>query len=80
MVKEVALGPERSGGFTLECLELESGVLAKEVQFFYLYFEVLDRPESDAHVIFIAMVIVGDDCGVWFVGLVCGSISSAADR
>ena len=43
-------------------------------------FEVLDRSGSDDHVICIAMVIVGDACGGWFSGLVCGSISSISDR
>ena len=58
---------------------LEPGELAEEVKFFELNFEVLDRPGRDANVICVAMVVVGDDCGGRFVGLVCGFIASAAD-
>ncbi len=47
-----------------------SGVLAKEVQFRELYFEVLDGSGSNAIVICISMVIVGDDSEGWLVGLV----------
>ena len=54
--------------------------MAEEVQFFELDFEVLDRAGSDAHVICIAMVILCDDCGGRFVGLVCGFISSDVDN
>ena len=47
--------------------------------FFELDFEVLDSPGRDTHVIRVAMVVVGEDCGGGFVGLICGFISSAAD-
>ena len=57
---------------------MDPGVLAKEVQFFELDFEVLNSPGCDAHVIYVAMVVIGDDCGGRFVGLVCGFITSAA--
>ncbi len=73
------MSPEPTGRFTFGGLELEPGVLAEEVKFFELYFEVLDRPGSDAHVICVAMVVAADDCGGRFVELVCGFISSAAD-
>ena len=49
------------------------------MQFFELDFEVLDIPGSDDDVICVAMVVVGDDRGGRFVGLVCGFISSAVD-
>ena len=62
IVKGVALGPKRSSGFTLGCLELESDVLAKEVDFFELDFEVLYSPDRDAYIIGVAMVVVCDDC------------------
>ena len=52
--------------------------MVEEVQFFELNFEVLDRPGRDAHVICVAMVVVGDDCGGRVVGLICGFIISAA--
>ena len=58
---------------------MEPGVLAEEVQFFELDFEVLDSPGRDARVIRVAMVVVGDDCGGGFVELICGFISSTAD-
>ena len=54
--------------------------MAKEAEFFELDFEVLDRPDRDVHVFSIAMVVVDDDCGGRFVGLVCGFITSAVDR
>ena len=41
VVEGIAMGPEGSGGFTLRCLKLKYGVLAEEVQFLELYFEVL---------------------------------------
>ena len=53
--------------------------MADEVQFFELDFDVLDSPGRDAHVIRVAMVVVSDDCGGGFVGLICGFISFAAD-
>ena len=79
MVEGVAKPPERSSGFAFGDLELEPGVLVEEVKFFELYFEVLDGSDRDAHVVRVAMVVVGDDCGGRFVGLVCGFIASAAD-
>ena len=57
---------------------MEPGVLADDVQFFELDFEVLDSLGRDAHVIFVAIVVVGDDCGGRFLGLVCGFITSAS--
>jgi hypothetical protein len=63
MVEGVAMCPECSGGFTLRCLKLKFGVLAEEVQFLEMYFEVLDGSGSNANVICIAMVIVCDDSG-----------------
>jgi hypothetical protein len=57
---------------------LEPGVLAEEVQFFELYFEVLDGSGCDAHLIRVAMIVAGDSSGGRFVGLVCGFIASAA--
>ena len=58
---------------------MEAGVLAEEVEFFELDFEVLDSSGCDAHIIGIAMFVVGNDCGGGFVGFVCGFVSSAAD-
>ena len=49
------------------------------MQFFELDFEVLVSPGRDDHVIRVAMVVVGDDCGSGFVELIYGFISSAAD-
>ena len=49
------------------------------MQFFEFDFEVLDRPCSEAHVICIAVVIVGDDCEGRFEGLVCVFTSPAAE-
>jgi len=57
---------------------LESGVLAKEVWFFELYFEILDGSGRDAYVVRVAMVVICDDCGGRFVGLVCGFVAPAA--
>ena len=48
---------------------MEPRVLAEEVKLFELDLGVLDRPSRDAHVICVAMVVVGDDCGGRFVGL-----------
>ena len=78
MVEGVAKPPKQSGDFAFGGLELEPGVLTEEVQFSELYFEVKDGPGRDAHVIIIAMVVVGVDCGCRFVGLVCGFIASDA--
>ena len=52
--------------------------MAEEVQFFEFNFEVLDSPGRDAHVICVAMVVVGEACGGRLMGLLCGFISSAA--
>jgi len=79
VVEGVAKPPERSGGFALLGLQLEHGVLAKEVQFLEFYFEILDGSGRDAYVVRVAMVVVGDDCGCRFVGLVCGFVFSVAD-
>jgi len=38
----------------------------------------IDPAVMRTHVICIDMVVVGDDCGGQFVGLVCGFIASAA--
>ena len=54
--------------------------MAEEVEFFELDFEVLYISGCDARVIGVAMVVVGDDCRGGIVKLVCGFISSAADR
>ena len=72
------MGPERSGGFTFGGLKLEPGVLTKEVQVFELNFEVLDRSGRDANVVCVTMIVVGDDCGGRFLGLVCVYITSTA--
>jgi hypothetical protein len=52
---------------------LKSNVLAEEVQFLELYFEVLGGSGSNANVICICMVIVGENSGVglwgWYDGL-----------
>ena len=69
------MGPKRSGGFTFGGLKLESGVLAREVQFLQMRVEVFDRPGRDAHVICVTMTVVGDDCGGRFVGTVSIQLS-----
>ena len=54
--------PEGPTGFAFGCFQQETSILAKEVRCFELDFEVLDRSRSDADIICIAVVIVGDDC------------------
>ena len=49
------------------------------MEFFELYFEVLYSAGRNAHVIGAAVIVVGDDCGGGFVGLVCRFIASASD-
>jgi hypothetical protein len=53
--------------------------LAEKVEFFELHFEVFYSAGRDAHVIGVAVIAEGDDCGGGFVGLVCGFITSTSD-
>jgi len=58
----VSVCQKRPSGFEFGCFHLQSYILTKEVQYFELGLEVLDRSRSDANIVCIAVVIVGDNC------------------